>query len=992
MESPRTRPIFEGFFEKLFANPSAQEAPSGGVAALKQALGQQVLVLTPNDRLATRLSQAYVAWAAQSGQAQAGACAMPTFTSLTRWAQGQWSLLRTRLPSDHALAGRSQLLSAQSEWVLWQKLVSQTEGLSLLDEGGLASLAQEAYAIQRGWCMKTRELEAHAEGDQRFFVNWRAAFVAECQSRSVLPRADLLAALLALPAAAGERLTHCCWLGFSELTPAESALFQAMPKIWHVTPEQISLREFVPASEEWYAGAVAGECADGQQSDGWGQAGLCQTEDETEELHAAMAWLRERFTPDAKLALVVPDLPTRKTALERAFQSEWAPQWAPQALLELPDANLTDVTLAEWVSFSGGTALSALPIYAVVCTLANMAQGQVSLAQLAVLLTSPYIGSPPIERGARQRLLQQLQAQQLTQWPIESALEIWRAAGLEKALADCPDWVSRFEVSAGNMALIEKAGFSPTVLDVLLADWGWPGDAALDSAEYQQLKKWGGVRAQWSDMLQFRAQLAEGQEGVLNVHDSVRYLQEILDGQIFQPKSQDTPLQVLGILEALEQPFDALWFMGAEDQVLPPAARPHPLLPQSLQRHYNSLRATPGRELALARETVTAFSALTHETCFSWSSRVGNRDAAPSRLIAHLPNLWTPSALIQNSDDLFSSDSNKNASTHPGFNEQVLPLAHIAQTHAVPVADPANVRGGTGVMKTFAECPFKAFVRYRLGLDAPSVPSLGLDVVLRGVLVHAVLEAVWQRLGAQSALLSLSAEAQSALVKEKVASVLEAFTAPEGLYLGHLLLTVEAKRLQRTTRNWLQMEAKRAPFRIAGIEKALMIELSGLRLNVRLDRMDETEAGDVLVIDYKTGHTDIGHWFGKRIQAPQLPLYCVALSPQARGVLYGVVKASKPQIKGAVAEAVTVMQESKDSRSISQSPDWPAVVKTWQKTLEKSAADFVGGLAAVDPIDGTRTCERCAYASVCRIQERASACAEGQQAQNLEMAEQEVQA
>lgn len=978
MESPRTRPILEGFFEKLFIQ-SSSDSVNTGMAALKNALHQHSVVLTPNDRLATRLSHAYVAWATQSGQTQNGACSMPTFSSLNRWAQGQWALLRSRLPRDHTLAGRTQLLSAQSEWVLWQKLVSQTSGLSLLDEGGLASLAQEAYAIQRGWRMKTRELEAHAEGDQRYFIQWQAAFTAQCQSRAVLPRADLLAALLALPAQAGQPITRCCWLGFSELTPAEMALFEAMPQIWQVTPEQLSLRECVVDAAIDASADVTIGTADGHGA--WGQTGICHTEDETEELHAAMAWLRQRFTPDAKLALVVPDLPTRKTSLERAFQSQWAPQWAPQALLELPDANLTDATLAEWVSFSGGTALSELPIYALVCTLAKMALGQISLEHLAVLLTNPYVGAPPIERNARRRLLQQLQAQQLSQWSLSGCLAIWRAAGLESALADCPDWVSRFEDCVSHLAFVEKAGFSPALLDTLLATWGWPGDSALDSAEYQQLKKWGGVRAQWVDMLQFRAQLTEQGEGGVDVADSVRYLQEILAGQIFQPKSQDTPLQVLGILEALEQPFDALWFMGAEDQVLPPAARPHPLLPQSLQRHYNSLRATPGRELALARETIRAFSTLTYETCFSWSSRVGNREAAPSRLVAHLPQLWSSETLIH--PPTGEAETDLDGQSVACFDEQAVSLVECPQTHALAVAEPAKIKGGTGVMKTFAECPFKAFVRYRLGLDAPATPSLGLDAMLRGVLVHAVLEAVWESLGTQSALLSLSGEAQTTLVKQKVTDVLNVFTAPEGLYLGHLLLSVEAKRLHRTTQQWLKLEAKRAPFRVAGIEKALMIELSGLRLNVRLDRMDETGAGDLLVIDYKTGHTDIGHWFGKRIQAPQLPLYAMALSPQALGVLYGIVKASKPQIKGTVAESVTVMQESRDSRSITPSPDWPAVVKTWQKTLEKSAADFVGGLAAVDPIEGTRTCERCAYAGVCRIQARVSAHADAVESARL---------
>jgi ATP-dependent helicase/DNAse subunit B len=302
-----------------------------------------------------------------------------------------------------------------------------------------------------------------------------------------------------------------------------------------------------------------------------------------------------------------------------------------------------------------------------------------------------------------------------------------------------------------------------------------------------------------------------------------------------------------------------------------------------------------------------------------------------------------------------------------------VPITTVTQTHAPPVSAPDEIKGGTGVMKAFAECPFKAFVRYRLGLTVPDLPSLGLDVVVRGIMVHAVLEAIWKELRTQTALLRLSDSERFGLVERHVSEVLANFPVPEGVYLGGVLLEVEAKRLVRIALQWLKLEAKRSPFVVTGLEEALSIELGGLRLEVRLDRIDETAVGTALVIDYKTGHTDVGQWFGKRIQAPQLPLYCVALAPQAKGVLYGVAKAGKPQLKGTVAEGVGVMEDSKDSRSISEASDWPALVQTWQTTLTQSAADFMAGLATVDPLEGARTCERCAYSAVCRIQARVQA-------------------
>lgn len=985
MESPRTEVIFDRFFDYFFALPdrAVLKNPQAGVSSrpmdiLRDALTQTAVVLTPNDRLATRLSQAFMAWSAQAGSQ---VYAMPTFMSLTRWTREQWFLCRGFLPDGHSLAGRTRLLCAQSEWVLWEKLVASTEGLSLLDVGGLARLAQEAYVIERGWQIKPQEIQAHAQGDQRYYVRWREAFLEACHAQAVLPGADVIPVLLALPAGMAAPMSRCCWLGFSELTPIESALFESMASVWAVTPQKMSLQDFLSSAE---ASADQGVEEGDQQGLGWGGACVCRAEDEDTELLEAMAWLGERFSPAAKLALVVPDLPTRKMSLERAFQTQWAPNWAPQGLLALPDANVTDTPLAEWVSFSGGTALAELPLFAPVRALATFSKGQVALPELVILLTNPYVACEPAERVARQRFMRALQAQQLTHWSLAEVLESWRSGQLAPVLKACPDWMTRFEQSLDMLCadrLSASAVFTPSMLDALLNTWGWPGDQALDSAEYQQLKKWGGVRAQWQEMLRFREQLGEPASAAI----SISYLQEVLSKQIFQPKSQDTPLQVLGILEALEQPFDALWFMGAEDQVLPPAARPHPLLPQSLQRHYNSLRATPGRELALARETVRAFSKLTWETCFSWSARTGNRDCAPSRLIAHLPVRESSITTVMTTNAITPTErpaaEAQRANVSSSFHEHIISLEQQSQTHALPISTVTtsadHIKGGTGILKTFAECPFKAFVRYRLGIAPPVTPSLGLDAVMRGILVHAVLESIWRELCTQSALLALSVEARHALVQTHCARVLAEFAVPAGLYLAQVLLAVESQRLQRIVLQWLALEEKRAPFRVKSVEQALTINLAGLQFEIRLDRIDETPKGELLVIDYKTGQTDVGQWFGRRVQAPQLPLYCTALDSAtsdgtqgAKGVFYGIVKAGKPQFKGTVAEGVAVMQDNKDSRSITENPQWPDLVSAWGETLTHSAADFAAGAAQIDPIEGTRTCERCDYAAVCRIHER----------------------
>ena len=50
--------------------------------------------------------------------------------------------------------------------------------------------------------------------------------------------------------------------------------------------------------------------------------------------------------------------------------------------------------------------------------------------------------------------------------------------------------------------------------------------------------------------------------------------------------------------------------------------------------------------------------------------------------------------------------------------------------------------------------------------------------------------------------------------------------------------------------------------------------------------------------------------------------------------------------------------------------DWTALVAAWQAELEKLAAQFAAGHAAVDPKRLPQTCQYCDLGPLCRIRER----------------------
>jgi len=934
MESPLTRSVFHQFFEYLLAplsdahiadEPSSHNSSAEVSAEVLLDAASSFLVLTPNDRLATRLKHTFDEWVQQG---DITAWSSPTFISLARWTQDQWRLNKYHLSPDHPWGGCYELLEQDAETVLWSEVLEhQAAELNLLDHKGLVAQAQSAYRISRAWQMSDRELDAHAEGDQLHYVHWQAAFVTLCRQLAVLPKADLLDVLSQIePSTWRLGLSRCCWLGFSELTPVEQHLFDRMPSLWQVSPERLSLRQFVPKSQHFLD-----------------QTFVYKATDEADQNHQAIRWLASQANSNAQMALVVPDLPTRRNALEIAFRDIWGHCLSPQALLELPDANLPKSYLSRWANFSGGGNLSQQPMYYVIVALLEMSLGEVSVQHIEILLLSPYVSHHEDTFFHRSRLVGQFKELQADRWSLTEAVTAWQLLSIKplNALAQCPHWIKAMELT---VARFNEPLTAENLIEVL-SFWGWPGDRTLDSVEYQQMSGWPQLLARWQQIAQLRARINPSMDAH---HRRAQDLLMLLENQLFQPQSSDTSLQVLGILEALEQPFDALWFMGAHDEALPAPARPHPLLPLSLQRHYQSLRATPARELALAQEVVSAFSLLSAKTCFSWPEKSGAKIWAPSPLVTSFPSLPPIEA--------------------PGPLFEVKPL----NQQCIPDESPAlenleNLKGGAGILNAFAQCPFRAFALYRLKLPSLFKQPLGLSALDRGSLVHAVLEAIWLELKDQAGLLALNTSERSQLVRQHVDHFVEKLDLSEGVFLGEMIFPVEKLRLERLVDHWLKLETKRAPFKVKALEHSLNIELESLPLNLRLDRIDELDDGQLIVIDYKTGLSQVGQWFGKRIQSPQLPLYSIALSPMPQGLVFAQVRAKQLQFKGVVAEGVSLMAEAKLERSIFPIPEFTQQVNQWSDTLKQMALNFQRGHAEVDPIEGEKTCEFCEFSALCRI-------------------------
>jgi hypothetical protein len=163
---------------------------------------------------------------------------------------------------------------------------------------------------------------------------------------------------------------------------------------------------------------------------------------------------------------------------------------------------------------------------------------------------------------------------------------------------------------------------------------------------------------------------------------------------------------------------------------------------------------------------------------------------------------------------------------------------------------------------------------------------------------------------------------------------------------------------------WLDLERLREPFEVEELEGGtLMARHAGLEFRVRIDRVDRLVGGGRVLIDYKTGIAAVD-WRGERPDNPQLPIYAL-LRPEALvAVAYGRVNASECCFV-AESELAAVFKPRGQRTTLEGMPSLAALMNVWSERIEKLAADFAAGRAAVAPT--LRACTSCRLHALCRV-------------------------
>jgi ATP-dependent helicase/nuclease subunit B len=867
-------------------------------------------VITSTARAARALRRSYGEAQRSGGQE---AWQSPDILDWDSWLNRLW---QKRLRSG----GETRLLLTNlQEQQVWVRVVKPAiEGRRLISVLGVAELAQQAYALLCTYtALDFLSGERAAGPDVESFREWARAFKHLCGREEWLSRSELPLVLHeAVVANQVETTTPLLLTGFDRVTPAQQYLLEAFRQHGQVV---------VSASPELSTLETPE---------------LVKAVDKRDEIAVCALWAREELASAHRIAIVVPNVSTVRPQIESIFRQRLAPQAVVIGERELPLP----------FEFSLGMPLKNVPMARAALLLLRWINDPLPQEQLSWLMLSGFLCEQQDELLPIAAFDARLRSQAMRQpdQDLDSFLQLL-SNGSKEAVPLGP-LLHRLRIARKILQPDAALTFAEwvTVAERILAAVHWPGAHSMQSEDFQ-------VESRWSQLLDNVAALAfDGRKA--GYSEFLEVLEQQATQTIFAPESRDAPIQILGPLEAAGLTFDAVWFLGANDENWPAPARPHPFLPALLQRKHGMPHADTAADWKLAQQVTLRLQSSAGKTIFSYPAQNAEGSCRPSTLVS--------SASEITAQNLRSRIAPDHRDDQPG----VLPIdEEPAAIVPWPIGQDA---GGSEVLRRQAACPFQSFATKRLSARPMEATDWGLEPRERGSVVHKILEDLWNELKSHAGLIQARSENRlQAVVEHHVKAALQRYgNAPHNRKRNwsQAYLEAEQERIASLMHEWLEYEARRSPFTVEAGEVKLPATVENLKLQVRVDRIDVIRKGRV-IIDYKTGMVKTDGWEGDRPDEPQLPLYAgFGGVDELQGVLLARVREGESKFIGRVQNPDDVLV---GDTKLARPPYRPEMLETWKGVLLEIGHQFLRGEAQVDPKRYPKTCEFCPLPGLCRIAE-----------------------
>lgn len=794
------------------------------------------------------------------------------------------------------------LLSPSQEVELWRRLFEEVHP-NVFDFAGAARLAMRAGSTIAEWQLPVDGEWWERSKDSEFYRQLHRRFGKEVRDRGCITRADVWRSLPDWIRSEAYKPARVSFVGFREFSPALSLVLELLRTRAACAP--FERKKSKPR-------VVSQECP----------AFL-------EEAETAVRWARNLIeeNPSCSIGVFVPDLQSKRQIVSRIFESVLDPPGSVQ--LGIPTI-AGDDGKSPVFHLHGSRPVLREPLVASALTLLELLRPRIRIADASAILLSPFLSSASEERSAR--ALADLNLRRSRDIDVTFSQIEYRTSACEH-LRQVWERIREIRPKAGKLELPEWS----ELFGDLIAASGWPGDAPLTGYEQR-------VTQVWNDALSELGSLGFVSPPV-TFESALSRLRDTL-GQKASPELGDelSPIQILDLVEADGLEFDACAAIGLSEENWPRGTSLVPFIPPAVQRTSETSANSSTRFKDLSQERAAALFATAPNMLVTYSGTLAPQVRSFVKTKSGVVAKWTGITMLS-----------------PEGAGRKIELIEDFQAPPFRLTEPLS--GGVGVIRSQAQCPFRAFAEYRLHAQRPEDACFGFDARERGGYLHRALENVWKRLECSERLEQVSDSELESIVD---AAVIEALASERNSPFREVICAAERDRLRDAILYWLNEKEKQrgTAFRVEHVEEKKTVEINGLQLRLRVDRIDRLADDSVVLIDYKSGDISERGLQGKRPSEPQLLVYAAAMEEEVDGIFLAQVRPREAKTVGSALHSHFAV--AKNAKL-----DWAVLRDESREYLRDLAAEFVAGYAAVDPLPGA--CTYCNLPALCRIQEGAHA-------------------
>ena len=872
-------------------------------------ISQDAVVIVPTRGLQHSLSKQYAEVQIAAGK---NAWHTPHIVVWDDYIEHLWQANKHALPSAYIRLNNTQAL------LVWQQIINQAKkdnsDLLLLNEQQTATVVQRSWKLAHKWQISFHDLALRDDLDSAAFVSWCAAYTQRLEANHWVDSAQL-EKLIVDKTATLKALPTALMFAYFDLTTASQQM--------HIqTCEQLNI------AVSHHSG-IASTQATQQQVQYFSYA------HEQQEIQTVLYKAKELIEaePESRIGIVIPNLSENRSQIEQMTRSVFYPNLSPL------DCQQTDLVFR----FSLGQALNKVPYIHSMLTALELLKKSFSYQSLQAFLFSQWWSLKDQNTSTTADLIRLDRAikKRRSPWLTWEDINTICQEKLPEAIY-LSDFFQELIKFKEILFTSEKKLYSTREWSATFSDWlvllGW-SENELDSWHFQ-------THESWLETIQLFVShdLVQAEIGLSR---ALRTLNGLCKDKVYMRQAKDEPILISGVLEGVGQAVDYLFVTGMHEAYPPPITK-DPFISQSVLAE---------RGFPFARND-TQF---TYEHNKLASLLAGGHYVEVSYARQHNEGEYDVTALLR--AEKFSQTSSV---AKQGISSK---LVEYSDTIGLACLQSANIQGGSKVFENQSHCPFKAYIEHRILRLTEDEPEFGLDARDAGTIVHDILENIWSELQSFSALNRMDEADLLKLIERHVDHYIDTPNS-KFQYDRKYLLSLEKPRLKELLMEWftLEKDQRMAPYTVMAVEKRIQSEFGGIPMTLVIDRIDQTDQGDCLIIDYKTGQAEVSDWNGDRPKSPQMPLYALALEQQSnysiKGIGFGKLKLNDCALKGFTA-LENIGANFKTSLSRDKIP-WAEQLQEWHANLSDLAQEFLDGHALVNP-SKVNPCQYCDLHSVCRV-------------------------